>query len=66
LNQRRLRGRDSRIGLEGSLHERVERRRSEQLPPFERDVLAADQALRLTAMDGRRWTGCRIAGRRRA
>ncbi len=57
LNQCRLRGRDGRIGLECSLDQRVERRRLEHSPPFEGDVLAADQALRLAAMDRRRSTG---------
>jgi hypothetical protein len=54
LSQRRLRCRDGRIGLERLLDQCVERRRLEQLPPFERDIAAADQALRLAAMNRRR------------
>ena len=64
LRQRGLRGCNRRVGPEGPLDQGVERRGLEQLPPFEGDIAAAHQVLRLAAMNRRRGADLRQRHRR--
>ncbi len=63
LRQRRLRRRNAGIGLERLFNQRIQRRRLEQFPPFEGEVPARDEVLRLAALDQGGRAGLRQGGR---